>query len=172
MIVIEITLRVYSLRKQRTIPLTGPVAGFFLLGGWLWCYHFMYYDSLISALGVFVILSHPKEFLTPKPFTLTSASGCPPGLTEKNSPGHSVTIYFNSTVLTGVFLLVLVENLFNGLDLRATFVPAFFAPKGASNPADPSSPALMVSSGQIYPWETFIVIVLWMWCGWQTLKKG
>ncbi len=37
----------------------GPVGAFTLLGGWLACWHFMYYDALLLALPVFLLLRDP-----------------------------------------------------------------------------------------------------------------
>jgi hypothetical protein len=39
----------------------GPAGCFALLGAWLACWHFMYYDSLLAALPVFLLIRDPRK---------------------------------------------------------------------------------------------------------------
>jgi hypothetical protein len=40
------------LRKEQSRALAGPPAAFLLLGAWMSCFHFMYYDILLTALPI------------------------------------------------------------------------------------------------------------------------
>ena len=64
--VVGVTLVVSQLRLGRRpageVPLTGPLAAFAIFGAWLCTYRFMYYDSLIAALGVVVLMADPRPF--------------------------------------------------------------------------------------------------------------
>jgi hypothetical protein len=60
--------------KQAKQP-TGVPAGFLLLGAWLTCFHFMYYDILLTALPIFVILAEPKKLLDPICLALVPMTG-------------------------------------------------------------------------------------------------
>src|SRR5262249_42469931 len=51
--------------RQARAAVTGIPAGFLLLGAWLTCFHFMYYDVLLSALALFVLLAEPGKYLEP-----------------------------------------------------------------------------------------------------------
>src|SRR5262245_7781572 len=55
--VLETTTRLTWPRSARPAPVEGPGAAFVLLGAWLTCFHFMYYDSLLAALPVFLIFT-------------------------------------------------------------------------------------------------------------------
>lgn len=48
-------------RHDRTF--TGPAAAFLLLGAFLTCFHFMYYDVLLSALPVFLLFVEPRHYV-------------------------------------------------------------------------------------------------------------
>ena len=54
--VFALTAAAYLWRGDRTRP-TGLSAGFLFLGGYLSCFHFMYYDALISAAAVAVLFA-------------------------------------------------------------------------------------------------------------------
>ena len=43
----------------------GPAAAFVLLGAWMMCYHFMYYDVLLAALPVALLFMQPRRWLEP-----------------------------------------------------------------------------------------------------------
>jgi hypothetical protein len=58
-------LALWRRRESRTTT-RGPRAAFLLLAGWLCCYHFMYYDTLLSFVGVVVLLVNPHLYLWPR----------------------------------------------------------------------------------------------------------
>jgi arabinofuranan 3-O-arabinosyltransferase len=46
-------------RRGQAQALTGPAAAFVLLGAWLCCFHFMYYDVLVAAFPVCLLFAGP-----------------------------------------------------------------------------------------------------------------
>jgi hypothetical protein len=63
--VFEATIRLTCLRSGRPAPSIGPGAAFVLLGAWATCFHFMYYDVLLTALAVFLLFTEPRRYLEP-----------------------------------------------------------------------------------------------------------
>jgi hypothetical protein len=57
------TLLVALWRRRQVSGSEGPGAAFVLLGGWLSCYHFMYYDVLLAALPLAVLWTDPARYL-------------------------------------------------------------------------------------------------------------
>jgi hypothetical protein len=66
---LEMTVRLAALRKEQARAVTGPPAAFLLLGAWLCCYHFMYYDVLLAALPVLLLFAEPGRYLEPRYLT-------------------------------------------------------------------------------------------------------
>jgi hypothetical protein len=64
-IVVETTVRLTLLCRRENRATTGPAAAFILLGAWLSCFHFMYYDAVLAALGVLVLLAEPAKLVEP-----------------------------------------------------------------------------------------------------------
>ena len=60
-VTIGLTLRLRRGARQTE----GPVAAFVLLGAWLGCYHFIYYDVLLAALPVALLFLDPSCYLRP-----------------------------------------------------------------------------------------------------------
>jgi hypothetical protein len=52
-------------RKERPAAV-GPRAAFLLLGGWLLCFHFMYYDVLLTFLPMMLLLITPRGYWRPR----------------------------------------------------------------------------------------------------------
>jgi arabinofuranan 3-O-arabinosyltransferase len=161
--VFEITVRLSSIRKKQVARATeGPVAAFLLLSSWLLCFHFMYYDMLLAALPVFLLLTHPRRFLIPRlvviflarRFHLGDKLGeyYKPAFQTQEPPGvpalpiqHRHVWVLNSFELTLVFILMLI--------------PPVFPKLGIANPHG-------------IPWETFLLIALWLWCAWMWLRDN
>jgi arabinofuranan 3-O-arabinosyltransferase len=68
--VVVLTTRLAVLRREQARAVTGPVAGFLLLGAWLSCFHFMYYDVLLAALPVCALLAEPHPYHQRRGFTV------------------------------------------------------------------------------------------------------
>jgi hypothetical protein len=63
--VLEITLLLTALRWKQARALTGPAPAFLLLAAWMSCFHFMYYDALLTVLPFFLLCTEPREFIKP-----------------------------------------------------------------------------------------------------------
>ncbi len=85
LVVLECTVRVAVLRRRQSAAPDGPPAAFLCLGAWMCCFHFMYYDALLGALGLFVLATEPRRFL--KPFLLAIVPVRP------DDVGHGVVRY-------------------------------------------------------------------------------
>jgi hypothetical protein len=58
--VAALTVFVALWRWRRPAGFSGIPAAFLLLGAWLSCYHFIYYDVLLAALPVYLLLAEPR----------------------------------------------------------------------------------------------------------------
>jgi arabinofuranan 3-O-arabinosyltransferase len=112
---------------RRPAGFSGTPAVFLLLGTFLSCFHFMYYDVLLAVLPVYLLLDDRR-----------AAGFIPAG-----------------TSLAARLLLVLLALLFlaphtaDGIDYLVTNgKPIFHSP----------------------PFDTFCLLALWAWCGWQWLR--
>jgi hypothetical protein len=68
LLVLAVTVFVSVLRYRRPPAVAGPPAAFVLLGAWLSCYHFMYYDVLLAALPVCLLFTDPRRYLDFRPW--------------------------------------------------------------------------------------------------------
>jgi hypothetical protein len=164
------TVLLYGWRGDRKKPI-GLSAGFLFLGAYLTCFHFMYYDTLLSAVAVAVLLADPRPFLETKCFPIAwrkSVAQWPPSLAARPAvvPPLAARMwgYVNSCPLTLVAALFVVENVLAGLELEATVGIRRFATDG-------TVPRLQADTGLRYPLDTFILLALWAWCGWQLVRK-
>src|SRR5579883_485776 len=119
---------------------TGLTAGFLALVAFLCCYRFMYYDVLLSFLGVALLFAEWDEFIPPVR---------PPGWRGRWTRFEDAT----SSVPVVIFVsLVVLENWL----LRAYYqieVPGLPGPPRA------------IGTGVRYPWDTVLVLLLWAWAG-------
>ena len=130
----------------------GVGAGFLFLGAYLGCYRFMYYDALLSAAGAGVLFASWDRFRRPMAFRFAD---------DPRSLG-----YVSSLPLTLLVGLGLYENLFAAADLRATFAAGYWS-HTAAGPAGAvtAMPRLEFDSTSSYPWDTYLLLALWAWCG-------
>jgi hypothetical protein len=61
--VIGLTVLVALWRRRRVRAVDGPPAAFLMLGAYFGCFHFMYYDVMISALPVGLLFTEPRRYL-------------------------------------------------------------------------------------------------------------
>lgn len=142
------TVFVYRLRADRS-KRVGLGVAFLFLGAWLTCYRFMYYDVLLSLIGVACLLAEPARFLTPRTFRF-----------EGDSLSRGFVNSFPLTVILGLFLL---DNWLAGLGVEATV--------GVLGWAKPTStPRIAADTSISYPWDTALVMLLWGWCGWRLIR--
>jgi hypothetical protein len=157
--VLELTVRLAVLRKDQARAVTGAPAAFLLLGAWLCCYHFMYYDALLAALPVFLLFTEPGHYLEPIYLVIVPVGGVfGARLNEYHQPGRPAFLpprppllqvgyrniwVFNRMFPTLTVLLLLTQPLCPVLGLGGYFGP---------------------------PWDTFVILALWLWAGWQWLR--
>src|SRR5262249_6102378 len=72
--ILEVTLRLAALRWKQLRPATGPAAALVLLAAWLCCFHFMYYDVLLTILPVFLLFTEPGRWFEPRFLALVPMS--------------------------------------------------------------------------------------------------
>ena len=68
--VVGLTVLVALWRWRRPAGIDGPPAAFLMLGAWLGCYHFMYYDTLLAALPVCLLFTEPARWWLRNPLPL------------------------------------------------------------------------------------------------------
>lgn len=142
----EITVRLAAFRWRRAMPADGPAAAFMLLGAWLTCYHFMYYDVLLAALPVWLLFTDPRPYLHPVLRWLRRLdqrwleTGLVPPVKEDGPEGVA------SPVLLGLAVTLLL-------------VPPVVEYLGRQVP-------------NAAPWETVVLATVWLWCGWLAVSRN
>jgi hypothetical protein len=134
----------------------GPAAAFLLLGAWMMCYHFMYYDVLLAYLPVALLFTEPRRYPKPLfigmwPFGRSKPSA---ELLDAYRPDH----YFHRRswlpYLHGYGLLLLVNSLVITLVAALISIQYVF-------------PSFGLNVYHCTPWDTFILIGLWLWCAYR-----
>lgn len=166
--------------------MTGSAAAFLLLAGWMACFHFMYYDSLLSALGFLVLLDPPRELFRPKLVTFQLPGGGPaldataaeyflPRLAEKH-PGAAAqrTWVANSLVIYVGIALLMIHYTVPYFGLGATFTAGHRSPVEVSSAGEAlvkdgktvmHTRQIEIVSGTAGPaYETWLLLALWAWC--------
>jgi hypothetical protein len=169
------------IRKEQSRVLTGPPAAFLLFGAWMSCYHFMYYDILLTALPVALLLTERGRYLEP---VLVAIAMLPSGtrrsgLTQAYQPGldcpplsYSVLLPIgprnvclrNSMTLSLIALLMISDLLLPLLKLEVSISAPFL--KFVPIPL----PITFSTAYDGTPWPTFCILALWIWCGWLWLR--
>ncbi len=162
-LVLEVTVRLAVLRRREAArAVDGPPAAFLLLGAWMGCFHFMYYDVLLAALPVFLLFTEPSRYLQPLLLAVVplrrgalpeeAAAYHRPAPPPRAMPtlsllsiGYQHVWVLNRLAPTAYVFLVATQYLFPHLRLGSHWGP---------------------------PWDTFCLIALWLWCGWQWLCHG
>jgi hypothetical protein len=176
-VVLNATVAIYALRADHRRA-TGVGAGFLFLGAYLSCFHFMYYDALLSAAALAILFADPKRFVRTEPFAVEPAAAAPQVPPARELPSAAPTRpftarmlgYVNSLPLTLVVGLFLVENSFNGMELEATMGIKRFATPAADGSTTATVPRVRVDTGVKYPTDTYLLLALWGWCGWRLLR--
>jgi hypothetical protein len=168
-----------ALRRPRRLAraTTGPGAGFLLLGGWLCCFHFMYYDVVLGYLPVMLLLSVPRHYLRPRRWRRALLEWerrlvrpgrprpvVPPwgaDLADFNLPADAgrsrsgaVVLRLASATPYGWFR--------NSIPLLALLT--LLALDGPLREWD------LVSARD--PLDTYCLLALWVWCGWVWIRRA
>lgn len=133
---------------------TGLGAGFVFLGAYLSCYHFMYYDSLLSLAGVAVLFADPVRLVR---FATGEPTRLPAG------PRWAGRLFAPPVLVVG--LLYLCENGWQAVQPAATVEAKGWVTTAPDEPDRPKR--LTLELGYYQPWETLLVVALWGWCGWR-----
>ncbi len=153
-------------RRRQARATTGTAPAFLLLGAWLSCYHFMYYDVLLASVPLFLLCADPIVYLRPHVFSL---SVVPISATKG---GDELLTYFRPEPpqsypplpngLAGGFRQVLVLS---SVTLTLILVLYLTYPVIKNKWVNPAYPF-----GQ--PWDTYVLIVIWLWCGALWIRQG
>ncbi|MCS6851620.1 MAG: DUF2029 domain-containing protein [Gemmataceae bacterium] len=170
-----LTSAVPLLRPSQAQAVDGPIAAFLLLGAWLCCFHFMYYDVLLTALPLSLLFTRPRDYLEPRLLAIIPVDGTTlePTLREFYRPRlltdlplplpwlaaedrHLWTI--NRFAPTVLLVLLVIEHVFPLLHASATLGHRFATIR-------------LDTEIQGQPWHTYVLMVLWLYCGirwWQS----
>jgi hypothetical protein len=190
--VVELTVRLSQLWPRLFRATAGPAAGFLLLAGWLSCFHFMYYDVLLSALGFLVLLDPPAEIFR-RQFIAFGGGGVSESMIDYYRPrlvevhpgnGRGTVWVANSFLIYFALLLLVVQNTMPWLDLGVTITgrrlglaPVEVRSAGEVVTKD-GKPVLYTPKVEITtttagpPWDTYCLLLLWAWCGARVVLAG
>jgi hypothetical protein len=193
LLIVLVGVVVFALRHRRALRSpTGPGPGFLFLGAGLCCYHYMYYDILLSAAGVVLLLDPPARFLKPTfvavGTNLTDAlrdyyrprqARSDPLLTTDRRGSVWVASSVTLTLLAGLFV---IEHTFNWLSLTA-YLTSPVIPRSTrvelEGPIKLSQPEPIETTAKATvrtgfmlttntygpPWDTFVLLGLLVWTG-------
>ena len=153
------------MRGRRPIPFVGPMPALLILATWMCTYHFMYYDSLISAFGVCVLLADPRPFFKPRTIdgdehNYSNFAAQPDGFRVRSA------WLINSFVLTVIFIMLFNESITRNLSIEVTAIPySITTPRTIYGGATEVSPRIEAGTNDRYAIETFLVMAIWAWCG-------
>ncbi len=158
--VVGLTLAVAFLRKKRAQTTTGAAPAFILLGAWLSCFHFMYYDVLLSALPVFLLFTDPWRHLQPRIIAIATIDA-----TEISADSFR---YFQPRLFTGV---PPTSPLLNAGRARIWVLNGLIPTLVLVLMATPFVLYHLLGSDAFgIPADTVLLIILWLWCGWLWLR--
>jgi hypothetical protein len=175
--VFEITVRFTLLRGKHGRADRGPMAAFLLLGSWLCCYHFMYYDVLLTALPVYLLLEAGR-FFRPRLLVYREAADAvsqldvagyyeprwadsyPLGLQRPEQPAPVFVL--SSMTLSLISIFAVTDWFFPGLGISVSVSAG-----GLSSTIVPM-PLKFSTSVMGTPWNLFCLLALWLWTGWLT----
>jgi hypothetical protein len=178
-LILEPAIRLAILRSRQSSTSAGPIPAFLLLAGWFSCFHFMYYDVLLTALPLGLLLLNPSEFLKPRLMAIVPlrevhedrTSGYRPTL-QTGYPIKSWTlpvfsrqiVVLNSVTLTLIALLFLADHVGPVLDISASISAAGLKHLPMPRPIE-------ISTGSAgTPWVTFSLMLIWAWSGYLWVK--
>ena len=153
---LELTVRIAVLRRRECF-IAGSSAAFLLAGAWLCCFHFMYYDVLLAALPFIVVLDEPRRFLNQKWVAVVPV----PGLT--NTASNHDAQHPASSVLEKDSLPYGPRHLWVLNAVEPTLWVAMLATVHVL--------PLFGLGLRAMPYDTFCVALLWLWCGWQLMRR-
>jgi hypothetical protein len=143
-----------TLARRGRAGLEGPAAAFVLLGAWLSCYHFMFYDVLLAALPVCLLFTEPRRYLelafvrppklplSPELMAYYRPNWPPVTPAVPLLPGGRGRWVWNPLPPLLLVLLIGLPHL-----------------------------AYQLTRDMIFPpWDTYCLLALWLWSGWAWLR--
>jgi hypothetical protein len=160
---VVVTTAAVAWRRPRQVrQVVGLGAAFVGLGASLSCYHFIYYDALLAAFPVALLLTDPRAYLRP-----TRVAFHRDGEPTDASDGPSRTCLVNSFVLNAVALLIVIEQALAVLKLDIVLTVGAL-PTGGAIP----NPVRFSTRQDGTPWDTFVLLALWAYSGLRTLRAA
>ena len=150
LVVMVTTATVYRLRR-RPGTVTGPAAGFVMLGAYLCCYRYMYYDALLALAPLAVLAADPRQLLRGV-YSLVPVGGSQ----------VRATCSVNAAWPTALAALLLWENFFMGLALEGSLTFGWLGSPATIAGGMPSAAPKLSTNTTIYsPLDTWILLALW-----------
>jgi hypothetical protein len=159
------TVGVYLWRGDRR-KTTGLSAGFLLLGAFLCCYRFMYYDVMLAGVGFAALLAYPAWTLRTPTADVTPPA---PDPWRRRLRLHGVSV-----PLTALALLLVNDNLLVGIKPQATIGVGYYelVTKDRDGKEGTRPPVVSMASDWNHPVDTLIVVAAWGWCGFRLIRDG
>lgn len=148
-------------RRDQSRAVSGPSAAFVFLGAWLCCFHFMYYDVLLTALPVLLLFDEPRRYLKPRVLVTV------PLETGQSAVNPRALRLVNNFVLTILGLLAVTEYVHPHMSMEVFIWAAPLAPFRDVLP----QPVEFTTNLMGTPWNTFLLLSLWLWSGWWMRKS-
>jgi hypothetical protein len=166
-LIILITAVIYLRRADRTRT-TGIPAGFVLLAAYLGCYRFMYYDVTISFVALAALLAQPSEWFKQQAFVLQ------PDPTIAEPARRPLTVYLASMPLLILGAFLLLENWFLGAKVNLQLKIDSLSRKAVNAFGEMTDrvPTLEMVANYYYPIDTYLLLILWIWCAWRVWRDG
>jgi hypothetical protein len=159
---LEMTVRLAILRRKQAQAPDGPPAAFLFLGAWMCCYHFMYYDVLLGLMGLVLLATEPRRYLEPLLLAIIPLrrGALSPGLRAYHGPNLPAERLPPVPLLqAGYRHLFVLNRMAPSMFVLLLAVQYVFPHVGLGNHWGP-------------PWDTFSLMAIWAWCGWQWLRHG
>ena len=167
--VLSITAAVYLIRADRD-KTTGITAGYILLAGYLGCFRFMYYDVTLSLVAIAAIFANPWSMLKSTTFTVVGTHDADtPSLARRSCAG-----YVNSFPLLILLAMLLLDYMLIGtklhwlIEINSDSRTLIDATGGTSK----YTPNITATTDYYYPTDTYLLLILWAWCGWRVWRDG
>jgi arabinofuranan 3-O-arabinosyltransferase len=191
--VLEATIKLSQYYRPLFRATSGPAPAFLLIAAWMLCLHFMYYDALVCAAGVLLLLDPPARLFRPLLVIFRSPSERQPdpdpdyflpGLAathpELDGRGVRGTMVANSFVMYVLAFLLFIQHTLPWSDLGVTLSLGRWFPERDVT----SAGEVLVKDGKTVthmpkmeilaatkspPFETLFMLFLWGWCAVRVL---
>jgi arabinofuranan 3-O-arabinosyltransferase len=139
----------------------GRGAGFLMLGAYLCCYRFMYYDAVIAVFPLAVLLSQWRQTLGTVHMMSASTTSKP------------VFVHVNSILWPLVLLLYLVENYLMTMAIEGSFTVGFFGSPPTNIGGMPGqAPKVSINTTIYHAVDTYLLLLIWGVTGVRLLLSG